>query len=85
MRDVEVQGYSSPHPTHCIKHSHPLLAAIHSGAHTARGLQVKQVADRYCIFLEAVMRCVFIEAGPQLGSLFNMQNDLLIIGRDGEG
>lgn len=34
VRDVEVQGCSSPHPTHCIKHSHPLLAAIHSGAHT---------------------------------------------------
>lgn len=45
-----------PHPTHCIKHSHP-SARRHTlrCPHTARGLQVKQVADRCCIFLEPLM------------------------------
>lgn len=46
---------------------------------------MKQVADRYCIFLEAVMCCMFIEAGAGLGSMFNMQNDVLTVRHDGEG
>lgn len=64
VRDVEVQGCSSQHPTHCIKHSQP-SACCHTlrCPHTARGLQVKQVADRYYIFLEAVMRREVIYRG----------------------
>lgn len=58
VRDAEVQGCSSPHPTHCIKRSHlPPAARCHilGCPHTSRGPQVKQVADSYSVFLEPVM------------------------------